>query len=207
MYHSPIRALKQQYRPLLVKAQRKYRRFLKEGSNNFEFQEAQQTGGQFSFRTSRINGDVGNFFKELARIRTFLNMEPLNPKDFVSSAQARSEPYAEIFKAENSLNDRFNLGYDDTYGPVLFQAYRRLREEGDIYTRTGKVFDSGSFLAYLYSYAVEGYDAESLQRLGETLLNYAAYSRVEQHATDVPVPNAEQNRDGSIVTPKGGIYG
>lgn len=180
-----------QYRPILLKAQRKFRRELKKDSRSIQFLEAQRTGGQFSFRNLKTESDVPQFFSELFRINTYLNNEMMDSQKFVNSAFERGAPYAELFQGKEYLGSELT----DSQLAEMYRAYRMLEEEDPAAIMRGGIFDSDAFRAYLYSYAVQGKSGEELRILGHNLIKNIREAST-QWDEEIPVSIEKHNRRG-----------
>lgn len=185
-----LKELKSLYKPLLLKAQRKFRKELKKDSNRIEFKEAQRSGGQFSFR--RIKSE-GQFFSELTRINAYLNSQLSDTETFLKSAVKRGEDYIELFAPGMTKDERAERELADNMGD-LYEVYRRLQEEDPAAIGRSGIFESETFIAYLYSYHVEGYSKDDLQKKGKELLDEIRSIRREKFESNIPV--AMFNRGG-----------
>lgn len=178
-----LKELKDLYNPLLLKAQRKFRRELKKDSNRIEFKEAQRSGGQFSFKGIKSESQ---FFSELTRINTYLNSQLSDTESFLKSAAKRGEDYLNLFQPGMSKDERESRELADNMGD-LYEVYRRLQEEDPAAIGSSGIFASESFIAYLYSYHVEGYSKEELQMKGKELLDEIRAIRREKFESNIPV--------------------
>lgn len=182
--------LKSIYKPLLLKAQRKYRRELKKDSNRIEFKEAQRSGGQFSFRRLKTESQ---FFSELTRINTYLNSQLSDTETFLKSVAKRGEDYMDLFRPGMTKEERSDRILADNMGD-LYEVYRRLQEEDPAAIGRNGIFESDTFIAYLYSYHVEGYSKDDLQTKGKEFLDEIRSIRREKFQSNIPV--AMFNRGG-----------
>ena len=190
-----IRNLKNEYRKVIQKAQRRYRKERNSGSESIEFIEAERTGGQFSLKGLDTEEDI---MKEVYRANVFLNSKLMTPEQFIESAKVRGEQYLEIFDIGTTADERTELGLDDDTASQLFEVYRRLQEQEHGQIGKGGLYESDSFLAYLYSYMVEGKSASYTQRKGNELLRNAHSKREFEFQAEVPVEF--QDQDGDIPT-------
>jgi len=165
-YNRDVSAIKQKHKKILLKAQRKFRRELKKGSTSIEFQEVMRTGGQFSFKRKSIT----QINAELIRINKYLNSHLTSEQEFIHSAYERSAPYIEMFSRGLKDYERIELGLPEEGMSDLYRVYRKLEEEDPAAIMYGGLFDSDSFIAYLYSYAIEGHSMEQVQNYGHELI-------------------------------------
>ena len=179
MYHKP-----------LIRAQRKFRRELQKDSQSIQFAEAKRSGGQFSFKGIKT---APEFYRELTRINTYLNVEMTEPETFIKQARERGEEYMALFERGISQEERQERGLG-TDTADLYAAYRMLQEEDPAAIMRGGLFDSDSFIAYLYSYHVQGYDRDQLRQKGHELLEEIRSLRREKFSTNIPV--SQFNRGG-----------
>ena len=165
-YNKNLRSFKQKHQKILLKAQRKFRRELKKGSTSIEFQEAIRTGGQFSFKGKSFT----QLNAELIRINKYLNSRLTSEQEFIRSAYERSAPYIEMFSRGLKEYERVELGLPEEGMSDLYRVYRKLEEEDPAAIMYGGLFDSDSFIAYLYSYAIEGHSMDQVQAYGHELI-------------------------------------
>ena len=186
---SEVTELKKLYRKRLRQAQRKFNRELNSGSNTIEFIEAVKTGGQFSFKNAKTVEDVYN---ELYRANVYLNTKLMTPEKFIEGAKARGEDYVEMFNADVSYDEKIALGFNEDLGSELYEVYRRLQEQEHGQIGKGGLFESNAFLAYLYSYLVDGHSKSYTMRMGNDLLSNAHTEQRRKFMIDVPVEFQEQ---------------
>lgn len=187
-----VKNLKNKYRSTIRKAQAKYRREFNSGSESIEFVEAQRTGGQFSFAHLETEEDV---IKELYRANVYLNSNLMSPENFIESAKMKGEQYLDIFDIGTTADERSELGLDDDMASQLFSVYRRLQEQEHGQIGKGGLFESNAFLAYLYSYMVEGKSESYVQRKGNELLRNAHSKREFEFREQIPVEFEEQDSE------------
>ena len=187
---NPLKELKQIYHKQLIKAQRKFRKEKKAKSGSISFLEAERSGGQFSFAKIKT---APEFYRELTRINTYLNIELTEPETFIQQARERGEDYVSLFERGISMEERYERGLNADLAD-LYAAYRMLQEEDPAAIMRGGIFDSDSFIAYLYSYKVQGYDRDQMRQKGHDLIEEIRNLRREKFSTDIPV--SQFNRGG-----------
>lgn len=165
-YNRDLKSMKQKHQKILLKAQRKFRIEKERGSTSIEFQEALRTGGQFSFKGKTMT----QLNAELIRINKYLNSHLTSEQEFIRSAYERAAPYIEMFSRGLKDYERAELGLPEEGMSDFYRVYRKLEEEDPAAIMYGGLFDSDSFIAYLYSYAVEGHTMEQVQNYGHELI-------------------------------------
>lgn len=191
-----LKAYKQRYRSIIVKAQRKFRRMEKQNSHALEFMEAQETGGQFTLRNAK---DYGEVLAEVTRARNFMSATLTVPKRFITEAKERGAEYADLFERGIPMAIRKSMaGYDDETAKLMFSIYRRITEDAPLREKTNNYWDSDEFMAALYSVALEDkYDEDFLMRLAQDIIDSSgAAQRREEFATQIPVYSEFNNRGG-----------
>lgn len=187
--YDELRAKKKFYRTLIKRAQDKYRYQSKKAQPSVEYIEASHTGGQFSFRDIKSIEDLN---VEITRAQKFLNSQLLDNKAFKKAAERGAEPYMDIFRKGVSEEERYEAGLPDEGMEEFWRMYRKLEEspEGAILLAGG--YESDTFIAYLYSYKVDGYSEEQIQNIGHEFLTNLNRTNV-MHDTDIPVTSQTYN--------------
>ena len=162
-----IRDLKRQYYKELHNAQARYRYYAKKEIPTVFFQEAENTGGQFSFRNIT---DIGDFYSELARIRQFTMLESNSNEIQIEVQAVRAKRFLDMFTPGISEEERERLGLDKDMKKALFRIYRRLEEESPGLINYGGIFSSEQFISYLYNEMQAGYSEDDVQSRGHKLL-------------------------------------
>lgn len=182
-YHNELKAKKKFYRTLIKRAQDKFRYQSKKSNPSVEYIEASHTGGQFSMRKMQTIEDLN---VEVTRAQKFLNSQLLDNKAFKKAAERGAEPYMDIFKKGVSESERYEAGLPEEGMEDFWLMYRKLEEspEGAILLSGG--YESDTFIAYLYSYKVDGYTEEQISKIGYEFLTNLNRTNV-MHDTDIPV--------------------
>lgn len=182
-YRNELKAKKKFYRTLIKRAQDKYRYQSKKSQPSVEYIEASHTGGQFSFRGINTIEDLN---VEITRAQKFLNSQLLDNKAFMRAAERGAEPYMDIFRKGVSETERYEAGLPEEGMEDFWLMYRKLEEspEGAILLSGG--YESDTFIAYLYSYKVDGYTEDQISKIGYEFLTNLNRTNV-MHDTDIPV--------------------
>ena len=187
MSEMSIKQYKQRYQPVILKAQRKFRRMLKHNPTALELIEAQSTGGQFSLKGK---SDYGEILAEVTRARNFLSSNLRVPEKFVRDAKERGAEYADMFERgiPNAIK-RTMPDYDEETAKLMYRVYRKVTEDAPLREKTNNYWDSEEFLGALYSIALEDkYDEEFLTHVAQTIIDRTgAEQRREEFANDIPV--------------------
>ncbi len=178
-----LRAKKSFYRTLIKRAQDKYRYQSKKSNPSVEFVEASHTGGQFSMRGIKSIEDLNI---EVTRAQKFLNSQLLDNKAFEKAAAKSAEPYMDMFRRGLTSDERYEAGLPEDGFEDFWRMYRKLEEtpEGAILLSGG--YESDTFIAYLYSYKVDGYTEDQISKIGYEFLTNLNKTNV-MHDTNIPV--------------------
>ena len=190
-----LRAKKAFYCTLIKQAQDKYRYQSKKAEKSVEYIEASHTGGQFSMRRIKSIEDLN---AEVIRAQKFLNSQLLDNKAFERAAAKSAEPYMDMFRKGLSSDERYAAGLPEDGLEDFWLMYRKLEEtpEGAILLSGG--YESDTFIAYLYSYKVDGYTEDQISKIGYEFLTNLNKTNV-MHDTDIPVSSQtyEWKQEGS----------
>lgn len=196
-YRNELKAKKRFYRTLIKRAQDKFRYQSNKSNPSVEYIEASHTGGQFSLRGINSMEDLN---VEVTRAQKFLNSQLLDNKAFMRAAEKGAEPYMDMFRKGVSESERYDAGLPDEGMENFWLMYRKLEEspEGAILLSGG--YESDTFIAYLYSYKVDGYTEDQISKIGYEFLTNLNRTNV-MHDTDIPVQSQtydyRNNRKGS----------
>lgn len=184
-----LRAKKTFYRTLIRRAQDKYRYQAKKMNPSVEYIEASHTGGQFSMRGINTVEDLN---AEVIRAQKFLNSQLLDNKAFEKAAAKSAEPYMDMFRKGLTNDERYAAGLPEDGLEEFWLMYRKLEEtpEGAILLSGG--YESDTFIAYLYSYKVDGYTEDQISKIGYEFLTNLNKTNV-MHDTDIPVSSQTYN--------------
>lgn len=177
-----INELKKEYYRELHNAQARYRYYARKETPTLAYQEALNTGGQFSFRGIT---EIGQFYAELARIRQFAMLEANTSEIETEVQHARAKRFLEMFTPGISEEERLRLGLDPTMKEALFRVYRKLEEEAPGLINYGGVFSSEEVISYLYNEMQAGYSEDEVQEKGHNLLE-AIRAKNPNFINDIP---------------------
>ena len=134
------------------------------------FEEASQTGGQFSFAGAQ---DVGDIYSELGRIRQFVSLDrnAANMNQIRVEVQAkRADQVLSFFEPDITMEERIKRGLDEDIAKKLWEVYRKLEEEAPGLIQYGGVMSSEQFISLLYNEMLEGATPKEAQARGHELI-------------------------------------
>ena len=168
-----IGEIKKLYYKELHAAQARYRYYMKRPDHakySLAFEEASQTGGQFSFAGAQ---DVGDIYSELGRIRQFVSLDrnAANMNQIRVEVQAkRADQVLSFFEPDITMEERIKRGLDEDIAKKLWEVYRKLEEEAPGLIQYGGVMSSEQFISLLYNEMLEGATPKEAQARGHELI-------------------------------------
>lgn len=184
-----VSEIKKLYYKELHAAQARYRYYMKRPENarySLAFEEALQTGGQFSFAGAQ---DVGDIYSELGRIRQFVSLDrnAANMNKIRVEVQAkRANQILSFFEPGLTMEERIKRGLDPDLAKDLWDVYRRLEQEAPGLIQYGGIMSSEQFISILYNEMVEGKTASETQIRGHELIESMKYEN-PNFIKDIPI--------------------
>lgn len=168
-----VAEIKKLYYKEIHAAQARFRYYMKRPDHakySLAFEEAMQTGGQFSFAGAQ---DVGDIYAELGRIRQFVSLDrnAANMNQIRVEVQAkRADQVLSFFEPDITMEERIKRGLDKEIASKLWEVYRKLEEEAPGLIQYGGVMSSEQFISLLYNEMREGADPEEVRERGHELI-------------------------------------
>lgn len=168
-----VSEIKKLYYKELHAAQARYRYYMKRPDHarySLAFEEALQTGGQFSFAGAQ---DVGDIYSELGRIRQFVSLDrnAANMNKIRVEVQAkRADQVLSFFEPDITMEERVKRGLDEDIAKKLWEVYRKLEEEAPGLIQYGGIMSSEQFISLLYNEMLEGATPKEAQERGHELI-------------------------------------
>lgn len=168
-----VSEIKKLYYKELHAAQARYRYYMKRPDHarySLAFEEALQTGGQFSFAGAQ---DVGDIYSELGRIRQFVSLDrnAANMNRIRVEVQAkRADQILSFFEPDITMEERIKRGLNEDIAKQLWEVYRRLEEEAPGLIQYGGIMSSEQFISILYNEMIEGATPEEARKRGHELI-------------------------------------
>lgn len=184
-----VAEIKKLYYKELHAAQARYRYYMKRPDHakySLAFEEALQTGGQFSFAGAQ---DVGDIYSELGRIRQFVSLDrnAANMNKIRVEVQAkRAEQVLSFFEPDITMEERIKRGLNEDIAKKLWEVYRRLEEEAPGLIQYGGIMSSEQFISLLYNEMLEGADPEEVRKRGHELIESMKHENPD-FIKDIPI--------------------
>ena len=173
-----VAEIKKLYYKELHAAQARYRYYMKRPDHakySLAFEEALQTGGQFSFAGAQ---DVGDIYSELGRIRQFVSLDrnAANMNKIRVEVQVkRANQVLSFFEPDITMEERVKRGLNEDIAKQLWEVYRKLEEEAPGLIQYGGIMSSEQFISLLYNEMLEGATPEEAQARGHERIESMKY--------------------------------